>query len=80
MLTSCQAMVVEPRESGPYEPDEGSGKNTSLLDFSHLKNVTQVFGGGPLSKDVGDFLVSKGVCLYTLYALYVIPTLLNNSY
>lgn len=41
------------------------------LGFVVSKNLSQLFGGGPLSKEVGDAMVDKGVSLFNLYGAYV---------
>ena len=33
--------------------------------------MSQAYGGGPLSKERGDFLVSQGVTILNLYGSYV---------
>lgn len=76
------SLFLSENRHGPRIPKVCSGSANELqwyedlsLFSSHLSHgfldIPQLYGGGPLNKDAGNFLTSKGVPIFVFYGSYV---------
>ena len=61
------------REGGVFEDSERSGecRLACIIACNVVLILHQMFGGGPMAKQAGDYLAKEGVKLYLVFGLYV---------
>jgi hypothetical protein len=71
LLRSILGMVARPRDSENSEGSRQAHREFCMAVFRVVLTRPQLFSGGPLNKQVGDYLTKEGIAVDPGYGVYV---------